>query len=117
MSKENLNPFQNAQLQIKEACDKLGTEPAVYELLKEPLKVLEVSIPVKMDNGTIKVFKGFRAQHNDAVGPIKGGVRFHPNVSYDEVKALSMWMTFKCCVTGIPYGGGKGKQGVHRRHI
>ncbi len=108
MSKENLNPFQNAQLQIKEACDKLGTEPAVYELLKEPLKVLEVSIPVKMDNGTIKVFKGFRAQHNDAVGPIKGGVRFHPNVSYDEVKALSMWMTFKCCVTGIPYGGGKG---------
>lgn len=108
MSKENLNPFQNAQLQLKEACDKLGTEPAVYELLKEPLKVLEVSIPVKMDDGTLKVFKGFRAQHNDAVGPIKGGVRFHPNVSCDEVKALSMWMTFKCCVTGIPYGGGKG---------
>ncbi|OFI07770.1 NAD-specific glutamate dehydrogenase [Clostridium acetireducens DSM 10703] len=108
MAKENLNPFESAQKQVKKACDKLGMEPAVYELLKEPLKVIEVSIPVKMDDGSLKVFKGFRAQHNDAVGPTKGGVRFHPNVSYDEVKALSIWMTFKCSVTGIPYGGGKG---------
>ncbi|QAT40242.1 Glu/Leu/Phe/Val dehydrogenase [Clostridium sp. JN-9] len=108
MAKENLNPFENAQMMVKEACDKLGMEPAVYEILKQPLKVLEVNIPVKMDDGSVKVFKGFRAQHNDAVGPTKGGVRFHQNVSLDEVKALSIWMTFKCSVTGIPYGGGKG---------
>lgn len=108
MSNENLNPFENAQLQLKEACDKLGTDPAVYEILKEPLRVLEVSIPVRMDDGSIKVFKGFRSQHNDAVGPTKGGIRFHQNVTKDEVKALSIWMTFKCSVTGIPYGGAKG---------
>jgi len=108
MAKENLNPFENAQLQLKTACDMLGMDPAVYEILKEPQKVLEVSIPVKMDDGTVKTFKGYRAMHNDAVGPTKGGIRFHPNVTYDEVKALSLWMTFKCCVTGIPYGGGKG---------
>ncbi|MDU4599506.1 MAG: Glu/Leu/Phe/Val dehydrogenase dimerization domain-containing protein, partial [Clostridium sporogenes] len=108
MAKENLNPFENAQKQVKTACDKLGMEPAVYELLKEPQRVIEVSIPVKMDDGSVKVFKGYRSQHNDAVGPTKGGVRFHPNVSLDEVKALSIWMTFKCSVTGIPYGGGKG---------
>ncbi|EQE36081.1 glutamate/Leucine/Phenylalanine/Valine dehydrogenase family protein [Clostridioides difficile CD34] len=97
-----------AQSQVKNACDKLGMEPAVYELLKEPMRVIEVSIPVKMDDGSIKTFKGFRSQHNDAVGPTKGGIRFHQNVSRDEVKALSIWMTFKCSVTGIPYGGGKG---------
>lgn len=108
MNKENLNPFVNAQKQVKEACDKLGVEKEVYELLKEPLRVIEVSIPVKMDDGTVKVFKGYRSQHNDAVGPTKGGVRFHPNVTRDEVMALSIWMTFKCAVTGIPYGGGKG---------
>lgn len=108
MAKENLNPFENAQKQLKSACDKLNVEPAVYEILKEPLRVLEVSIPVKMDDGTIKTFKGFRSQHNDAVGPTKGGIRFHQNVTRDEVKALSLWMTFKCSVTGIPYGGGKG---------
>ncbi len=106
--KENLNPFENAQKMLKEACDKLGTEPAVYEILSEPLRVIEVSIPVKMDDGSIKVFKGFRSQHNDAVGPTKGGIRFDKEVTRDEVKALSLWMTFKCGVTGIPYGGGKG---------
>ncbi len=108
MSKENLNPFKNAQKMVKAACDKLNMEPSVYEILKQPLRVLEVSIPVKMDDGSTKVFKGFRSQHNDAVGPTKGGIRFHPNVTIDEVKALSIWMTFKCSVTGIPYGGGKG---------
>lgn len=108
MSKENLNPFENAQKMLKEACDKLGTEPAVYEILKEPLRIIEVSIPVKMDDGTIRTFKGFRSQHNDAVGPTKGGIRYDVAVSRDEVKALSLWMTFKCSVTGIPYGGGKG---------
>ncbi|MCC0627571.1 MULTISPECIES: Glu/Leu/Phe/Val dehydrogenase [unclassified Clostridioides] len=108
MSGKDVNVFEMAQSQVKNACDKLGMEPAVYELLKEPMRVIEVSIPVKMDDGSIKTFKGFRSQHNDAVGPTKGGIRFHPNVSRDEVKALSIWMTFKCSVTGIPYGGGKG---------
>lgn len=102
------NVFEMAQAQVKNACDKLGMEANVYELLKEPRRVIEVNIPVKMDDGSIKVFKGFRSQHNDAVGPTKGGVRFHPNVSLEEVKALSIWMTFKCSTTGIPYGGGKG---------
>ena len=108
MSGKDVNVFEMAQSQVKSACDKLGMEPAVYELLKEPMRVIEVSIPVKMDDGSIKTFKGFRSQHNDAVGPTKGGIRFHQNVSRDEVKALSIWMTFKCSVTGIPYGGGKG---------
>lgn len=102
------NVFEMAQAQVKNACDKLGMEANVYELLKEPRRVIEVNIPVKMDDGSIKVFKGFRSQHNDAIGPTKGGVRFHPNVSLEEVKALSIWMTFKCSTTGIPYGGGKG---------
>ena len=102
------NVFEMAQAQVKNACDKLGMEPQVYELLKEPRRVIEVNIPVKMDDGSIKMFKGYRSQHCDAVGPTKGGIRFHPNVSLEEVKALSIWMTFKCSVTGIPYGGGKG---------
>lgn len=108
MAKESLNPLESAQKQIKIACDSLGLDPAVYELLKEPQRVIEVSIPVKMDDGTVKVFKGYRSVHNDAIGPGKGGIRFHPAVNLDEVKALSIWMTFKCCVTGIPYGGAKG---------
>ncbi|MDL2295402.1 Glu/Leu/Phe/Val dehydrogenase [Lachnospiraceae bacterium OttesenSCG-928-E19] len=108
MTTENLNPLISAQQQVKKACDKLGLEPQVYELLKNPQRILEVSIPVKMDDGTVRVFTGFRAQHNTAVGPAKGGVRFHPDVTRDEVAALSIWMTFKCSVTGIPYGGGKG---------
>lgn len=108
MAKEILNPLESAQKQIKMACDSLGLDPAVYELLKEPQRVIEVSIPVKMDDGTVKVFKGYRSVHNDAIGPGKGGIRFHPAVNLDEVKALSIWMTFKCCVTGIPYGGAKG---------
>ncbi len=108
MASEVLNPLESAQLQIKKACDALNLEPAVYELLKEPKRVIEINIPVKMDDGSTKVFKGYRSLHNDAVGPGKGGIRFHPGVNVDEVKALSIWMTFKCCVTGIPYGGGKG---------
>ena len=71
----------------------------MYELLKEPLRMLEVRIPVKMDDGSIKVFTGYRAQHNDAVGPTKGGVRFHPEVTADEVRALSMWMTLKAVLS------------------
>lgn len=108
MSKENLNPLESAQLQVKKACDALGLGDDVYELLKEPQRMIEISIPVKMDDGTVKVFKGYRAVHNDAIGPGKGGIRFHPGVNPDEVKALSVWMTFKCGVMGVPYGGGKG---------
>lgn len=108
MADKHLNVFEMAQEQVKSACDKLGLEPNIYELIKEPRRVIEVNIPVKMDDGSIKVFKGFRSQHNEAVGPTKGGIRFHPAVSLEEVKALSIWMTFKCGVTGIPYGGGKG---------
>lgn len=100
--------LKNAQTQIRIAVDKLGLSEDVYQLLKEPQRVLEVSIPVKMDDGTIKTFKGYRSQHNDAVGPYKGGIRFHPDVDLDEVKALSIFMTFKCGIVGIPYGGGKG---------
>ena len=112
MAKETLNPFEIAQKQIKSACDKLNADPAVYEILKNPQRVLEVSFPVKMDNGDIKTFIGYRSQHNNAVGPYKGGLRFHPEVTRDEVKALSTWMTFKCSVAGIPYGGGKGGMAI-----
>ena len=107
-TKETLNPFEIARKQVKTACDRLNADPAVYEILKNPQRVLEVTFPVKLDNGTVKTFTGYRSQHNNAVGPYKGGVRFHPNVNLDEVKALSIWMTIKCCVAGIPYGGGKG---------
>ncbi|MCL1698754.1 MULTISPECIES: Glu/Leu/Phe/Val dehydrogenase [unclassified Lysinibacillus] len=105
---ENLNLFTSTQDVIQEALNRLGYDEAMYELLKEPLRMLQVRIPVKMDDGTTKVFTGYRAQHNDAVGPTKGGVRFHPAVSEEEVKALSMWMTLKCGIVDLPYGGGKG---------
>ena len=112
MAKETLNPFEIAQKQVKSACDKLNADPAVYEILKNPMRVLEVSFPVRLDDGTVKTFIGYRSQHNNAVGPFKGGLRFHPNVTRDEVKALSTWMTFKCSVAGIPYGGGKGGMAI-----
>nr|WP_106780580.1 Glu/Leu/Phe/Val dehydrogenase [Lysinibacillus timonensis] len=105
---ENLSLLTPTQDVIKEALNKLGYDEAMYELLKEPLRMLTVRIPVKMDDGSTKVFTGYRAQHNDAVGPTKGGVRFHPAVNEDEVKALSMWMTLKCGIVDLPYGGGKG---------
>jgi len=93
---QHANPFETAQHQVKTACDKLGTDQAVYEILKNPMRVLEVALPIKMDDGTMKSFVGYRSQHNDAIGPFKGGVRFHQGVTRDEVKALSTWMTFKC---------------------
>ena len=104
----NNNPLMNAREQIKNACDILGYKEEVYEALKDPQRFIEISIPVRMDNGEVKYFKGFRSQHNDAIGPTKGGLRFHPQVTGDEVKALSIWMTFKCAVANLPYGGGKG---------
>ena len=105
---ETLNPLKSAQIQIKKACDMLKLDPAVYELLKEPQRVIEVSIPVKMDNGSLKVFKGYRSSHNSALGPSKGGIRFHQDVNRDEVEALSTWMSLKSGLLNIPYGGGKG---------
>lgn len=108
MSEETLNPFLIAQKQVREAVTELGLPDAVYEILKQPLRVLEVAIPVVMDDGRVQIFMGYRSQHNDAVGPAKGGLRFAPGVTVDEVKALSMWMTFKCATLGLPYGGGKG---------
>ncbi|RLD15965.1 MAG: glutamate dehydrogenase, partial [Caldiserica bacterium] len=109
MEKEKtLNPFEIVQEQIEEAGKVLNLPDEVIAFLKWPKKVLGVRIPVKMDDGSIRIFTGFRSQHNDALGPTKGGIRFHPNVTMDEVMALSAWMTLKCGVVGIPYGGGKG---------
>ena len=109
MEKEKtLNPFKIVQEQIEKVCRVLKLSDEVVDYLKWPKKVLSVRIPVKMDDGTIKIFTGFRSQHNDALGPTKGGIRFHPNVTMDEVMALSTWMTLKCGVVDIPYGGGKG---------
>lgn len=105
---ENLSVFERTQQVIKQALGKLGYEDEFYELLKEPLRLLTVRIPVRMDDGSVKIFTGYRAQHNDSVGPTKGGIRFHPNVTEEEVKALSMWMSIKCGITNLPYGGGKG---------
>ncbi len=105
---ENLNPFEIVQEQINTASAILQLPPHVVEILKRPKRVLTVNFPVRMDDGSIKVFEGYRSQHNDAIGPTKGGIRFHPEVTLDEVKALSMWMSFKCGVVGLPYGGGKG---------
>jgi len=105
--KEN-NPYSNALKQVKKAFDILKLDKSMIELLSQPKQTVTVSFPVKMDNGKIKVFKGYRVQHNDARGPTKGGIRFHPDVNINEVKALAMWMTWKCAVVNIPYGGAKG---------
>lgn len=105
---ENLNVLTSTQLVIQDALNKLGYGQDMFELLKEPLRVLTVRIPVRMDDGSVKVFTGYRAQHNDAVGPTKGGIRFHPEVTEDEVKALAIWMSLKCGIANLPYGGGKG---------
>jgi glutamate dehydrogenase len=106
--KESLNLFYSTQTVIKTALNKLGYPNEMYELLKDPLRLLTVRIPVRMDDGTIQIFTGYRSQHNDAVGPTKGGVRFHPEVNEEEVKALSIWMSLKCGIANLPYGGGKG---------
>lgn len=105
---ENLNLFTSTQEVIKDGLNKLGFGEEMYELLKEPVRMLTVRIPVRMDDGSVNVYTGFRAQHNDSVGPTKGGVRFHPEVSEEEVKAMSMWMSIKCGIVNLPYGGGKG---------
>ncbi len=105
---EEINPFLMAQKQFVTAASAMNLEPYYIEILKEPEKIMVVNIPVPMDDGTFKVFKGFRSQHSHVLGPTKGGIRFHQNVTLDEINALSMWMTWKCAVVDIPYGGAKG---------
>lgn len=103
-----LNPFEISQRQLDKSAEKLNLDPSVHALLREPMRTLEVHFPVKMDDGTTKMFTGFRVQYNDVRGPTKGGLRFHPDETLDTVKALAAWMTWKCAVVDIPYGGGKG---------
>ena len=103
-----INPFTVALKQLEEAAKIVEIDKGMHDVLAQPKRVLTVSIPTRMDNGEIHVFTGFRSQHNDARGPFKGGIRYHPQVTIEEVKALSMWMTWKCAIADIPYGGGKG---------
>ena len=107
-NKATRNPWEIALKQFDIAADKLGLEEDMREILRKPKRQLIVSFPVKMDDGTYRVFEGYRVQHNLARGPAKGGIRYHPDVTLDEVKALAMWMTWKCAVVNIPYGGAKG---------
>jgi glutamate dehydrogenase (NAD(P)+) len=103
-----LNPFEIAQAQLDRAAKKLKLDPGVHAALREPMREMHIALPIKMDDGSIKVFKGFRVQYNDARGPNKGGIRFHPDETIDTVRALAAWMTWKCAVVDIPLGGGKG---------
>ncbi len=100
--------FEQAQKQLDKALQIYKIDPESALILKTPKQVLQVSIPVRMDNGSLKVFQGYRVRYNDACGPTKGGIRYHPDVNLDEVTSLAFWMTFKCSVVGLPYGGGKG---------
>jgi glutamate dehydrogenase len=108
MAGKSFNPFEMAQAQFDKVADILDLDAATRDLLRNPLREYHFSIPVHMDDGSMKVFRGFRVQHNDARGPSKGGIRFHPQETIDTVRALSMWMTWKCSVVDIPLGGGKG---------
>ncbi len=108
MARENLNPFAIARAQFERAADRLGLDKGLREVLSTPKRELTVSIPVKMDDGSYRVFRGHRVQHNIARGPAKGGIRFHPGVTLDEVRALASWMTWKCACLNLPFGGGKG---------
>ncbi|MEG0969879.1 MAG: Glu/Leu/Phe/Val dehydrogenase dimerization domain-containing protein, partial [Acidaminococcaceae bacterium] len=103
-----MNIFEMAKIPLNKAIEVMKLDPGAAAIIEQPERTLEVSIPVKMDNGTVKVFTGYRSQHSTILGPAKGGVRYHQNVSMDEVKTLGFWMTCKCAVAGLPYGGGKG---------
>ncbi|MFA7576961.1 MAG: Glu/Leu/Phe/Val dehydrogenase [Candidatus Muiribacteriota bacterium] len=105
---ETLNPFENMLKQVDKVAGMLNMDPNMVKVLKAPKKTVMVSLPIKKDDGSIEVYEGYRVQYNDALGPCKGGIRFHHGVTLDEVKALAGWMTWKCAVAGIPYGGGKG---------
>jgi glutamate dehydrogenase/leucine dehydrogenase len=105
---ESINPFEVAVKQLDEAAKLAKLDKGMRDILASPSRVLTVAVPARMDDGEIKVYTGYRSQHNSARGPYKGGIRYHPQVTVDEVKALSMWMTWKCAIANIPYGGGKG---------
>jgi len=105
---EKLSLFESGQAQLDKVAGTLGLEPGIHAILREPKKEVHISIPVRMDNGEVKIFRGFRVQHNDARGPFKGGIRFHPDETIDIIRALAMWMPWKCAVVGVPFGGGKG---------
>lgn len=102
------NSYEMAVRQLTEACRMLGLDRGICEVLKQPQRVVQVSVPVRLDSGEIRVFTGYRVQHNNARGPFKGGIRYHPELTLGEVKALAMWMTWKCAVVNIPFGGAKG---------
>ena len=108
MSKKEYNPYENAQKQFDSVADQLDLDTATRELLRQPMREIHFTIPVRMDDGSTKVFKAYRMHHNTARGPAKGGIRFHPHETADTVRALSLWMTWKCAVVGIPLGGGTG---------
>ncbi|GAB6148003.1 Glu/Leu/Phe/Val family dehydrogenase [Stetteria hydrogenophila] len=111
------DPYEEAKRQLRQTVELLGLSDEVYEVLSVPDRVLEVKIPVRMDDGSVKVFIGWRSQHNNALGPYKGGVRYHPETHKNEVIALSMWMTWKNSLAGLPYGGGKGGVRVDPRKL
>ncbi len=108
MTTGSFNAFRMAQQQFDAVADQLGLDASTRDLLRTPRREFHFTIPVRMDDGTVKIFQGFRVQHNDARGPCKGGIRFHPQETVDTVRALAMWMTWKCSVVDIPLGGGKG---------
>ena len=111
------NPYENMLSTLEKAAGMLGLAPAEYEALKYPERELKVSIPVRMDDGSVRVFEGYRVQHSSSRGPCKGGIRFHQDVNIDEVKALAAWMSLKCAVVNIPYGGAKGAVKVDPRTV
>lgn len=117
MANKSAETLRQVQKQIKDACDLLGLNDNHYEILKQPLRTLEVTVPVRMDDGSVRAFTGYRSHHNDVMGPGKGGLRYHQDVDFDEVKTLSMWMTFKCSALGLPYGGAKGGITVNPREL
>jgi glutamate dehydrogenase/leucine dehydrogenase len=106
---KKINPFETALRQLDKANEILQLDTDILNVLSLPQKIQLVSIPVRMDDGSVKVFGGYRVQHNNARGPYKGGIRFHPQVDLDEVKALAFWMSIKTSVADIPYGGAKGE--------
>jgi glutamate dehydrogenase (NAD(P)+) len=108
MSKDTYNAFETAQAQFDMIAEKIELDEATRQLLRQPMREYHFSIPVHMDDGSVKVFRGYRIQHNDARGPAKGGIRFHPLETVNTIRALAMWMTWKCSVVDIPLGGGEG---------